>query len=86
MQDCEAQQKVLQIVARVSKRELATISPQCQLVADLGGDSPKALELLCDLEEELKIEIPEDAVSNIQTVGDLLALNPQPQVARAPAE
>ena len=72
MNDKEA--KVLEIIARVAKRDVAGIKPEQQLVADLGIDSPKALQLMCDVEEELKIEVPEDAIGKIATVADVLAL------------
>jgi acyl carrier protein len=79
----ETEQKVLAIVARVSKKDAGGLKPEHHLTADLGIDSPRALELLCDLEEEFKIEVPEDAVSKIETVGDILKLihalqGPQP--------
>ena len=70
----ERDQKVFQIVARVAKRDLASIKPEQQLVADLGIDSPKALQLMCDLEEQLKIEMPEDAIGKIVTVADILTV------------
>ncbi|HEY3324412.1 MAG TPA: acyl carrier protein [Planctomycetota bacterium] len=70
----EREQKVLAILAKVSKRDVSTIKPEQQLVADLGIDSPRALELMCDMEDELKIEIPEDAVGRIETVGDVLTV------------
>ena len=68
------EQQVLAIIARVSKRDAASLKPEQHLVADLAIDSPKALELMCDLEEQLKIEMPEDAVARVETVGDILAL------------
>jgi acyl carrier protein len=70
----ERDTQVLAIVARVAKCDAASLKPEQKLVADLKIDSPKALELMCDLEEELKIEVPEDAVARIETVGDILAL------------
>ncbi|MGD0090758.1 MAG: acyl carrier protein [Planctomycetota bacterium] len=71
----ENEKKVLAIVARVAKRDPASLKPELQLVADLGIDSPKALQLMCDLEEELKIEVPEDAIGKIVTVADVLNLS-----------
>ena len=71
----DKEKKVLEIVARVAKRDLASLKPELQLVADLGIDSPKALQLMCDLEEELKIEVPEDAIGKIVTVADVLNLS-----------
>ena len=70
----ELEKKVFEIVARVTRKDVASIKPELQLVADLSIDSPKSLELLCALEDELKIEIHEDAVSKINTVGDILTL------------
>jgi acyl carrier protein len=72
----DREKQVLEIVARVSKRDVASIKPEQQLVADLGIDSPKALQLMCDLEEELKIEMPDDAVGKIVTVSDILKVIP----------
>jgi len=70
----EREKKILEIVARVAKRDLSSIQPEQQLVADLGIDSPKALQLMCDLEDELKIEMPEDAIGRIVTVADVVSL------------
>jgi acyl carrier protein len=70
----EKELKALEIIARISKKERATLTPDKKLVADLGIDSPKALEMMCDLEEQFKIELPEDAVARIETVGDILAI------------
>ncbi len=64
--------KALQILARIAKRDAGDLSPEHDLVADLAIDSPKALELLCDIEEECEIEIPDDAVNRLQTVGDVI--------------
>ena len=72
----DREKQVLEIVARVAKRDVATVKPEQQLVADLGIDSPKALQLMCDLEEQLKIEMPEDAVGKIVTVADILKVIP----------
>lgn len=68
------EQKVLGIIAKVAKVEATTLKPEQELAADLSIDSTKALQLLCDLEDELEIEVPEEAVSNITTVGDVLAI------------
>ncbi len=70
------QENVLKIIAKVAKVDVATLKPELNLVADLKLDSPKALQLLCDLEEELKIDISEDTAAEMNTVGDVLALIP----------
>ena len=42
-------QKALEIVARISGKDVTELQPEHDLVADLGIDSPKALQLLLDL-------------------------------------
>ena len=44
------------------------------LVGDLGLDSPRALELLIELEESLGVEIDDSAAGGLNTVGDVLGL------------
>jgi acyl carrier protein len=44
-----------------------------ELVANLGLDSAKALELLVELEESLDIEIGDDDAARLNTVGDIYA-------------
>ena len=39
---------------------------------DLGADSLDVVDLVMSLEEEFDIEIPDDAVENIKTVGDIV--------------
>ncbi len=66
--------KALSILARIARRDAGDLSPEHELVADLAIDSPKALELLCDIEDECGIEVPDDAVNRLQTVGDVLEM------------
>ncbi len=70
----DMQRKALEIVARIARRDASDLSPEHDLVADLAIDSPKALELLCDIEEECNIEIPDDAVNRLATVGDVIEM------------
>ncbi len=42
------------------------------LVDDLGADSLEVVQLVMNLEEEFNIEIPDEEVSNIKTVQDLV--------------
>ncbi|MCG8456299.1 MAG: acyl carrier protein [Holophagales bacterium] len=58
-------------VAGVSPEELR---PEQHLMVDLGIDSPKGLQLVMDLEDALGIEIDDDQVAGLQTVGDVLDL------------
>ncbi len=66
-------QKALDIVAKISGRKASELQLQHELVADLGIDSPKALQLLLDLEDTLGIEISDEEAAKMDTVGDVLA-------------
>ncbi len=69
----EKQEIALGVLAKVSGKNRETLKPEMELVADLGIDSPKGLQLLAELEDALKIEISEDDAMKLNTVGDILA-------------
>jgi len=62
----------LDVLAQVSGVGAQEIRPDMDLTADLGIDSPKALQLLVDLEDRLSIEISDEEAARMQTVGDVL--------------
>ena len=68
----DVKQKALEIVAAISGKEVAELEPGLDLVADLGIDSPKALQMLLDLEDALGIEISDEDAAKMDTVGDIL--------------
>ena len=65
-------QAVLEIIAEVSGVEVSSLEPETELVADLGIDSPRALQLLVELEDRLEIEIGDEAIEKLDTVGSVL--------------
>lgn len=65
--------RTLAIIGRISGKEAADLKPEADLVADLGIDSPKGLQLLVELEEALGIEISDEQAARLDTVGDVLA-------------
>ena len=67
-------QTTLAVIAKVSKIEVAALRPDMDLVADLGFDSAKSLELLVELEEALGIEVSDEQAARLNTVGDILAI------------
>jgi len=66
--------KILEILARIAKKDARELRPEQELVADLELESMHALELLCDVEDELGVEFPDEAVTDMNTVGDVLAI------------
>lgn len=62
----------LDVLSRLSDRPRGQLQATMELVSDLGIDSPKALELLVELEEALGVEISDEAAARMETVGDVL--------------
>ncbi len=60
------------VLARTSGRPESELQPEQDLVADLGIDSPKQLELLIQLEEALEVEITDEEAAAMETVGHVL--------------
>lgn len=66
------QELALDVLASISKKDRASLKPDLQVVADLGLDSPKQLQLLADMEDKLHIEIGDEDAARMNTVGDIL--------------
>lgn len=49
----------------------AAITDTSGLVADLGLDSLGYMEVVADLEDKFKLSIPDDALREVETVGDV---------------
>ncbi len=69
----DRQTQTLKVLAKVSKRPIADLTPGKDLKSDLDLGSAEALELLATLEETLGIEISEVEAAKMRTVGDVLA-------------
>lgn len=67
-------EKVLNIIADISERPVAELRPDASLMVDLQLDSPKALELLMALEDDLGFEIDDEEAAGLETVQDILDL------------
>ena len=48
------------------------VTMEASISDDLGADSLDVVELVMSLEEEFNIEIPDEEVENIKTVGDIV--------------
>ena len=48
------------------------ITMESRLIEDLKADSLDIVELIMDLEQEYNIEIPDDELPKIKTVGDIV--------------
>ena len=48
------------------------VTMEASVTEDLGADSLDFVDLVMSLEEEFDVEIPDDQVENIKTVGDIV--------------
>ena len=72
MKAIDMKKEATRILAEVSGTEANEIRADMYLVADLGVDSPEALQLLVRLEDELEIEISDEQAARMNSVGDIL--------------
>ena len=64
---------VQKIIANQMSIDPDTVTPEKRLEEDLKADSLDVVALVMDLEQEFSIEIPDEALVEIKTVGDILA-------------
>lgn len=65
-------EKVRDIIARQLDIDPATITAESRLVDDLKADSLDIVELIMDLEQEFDVEIPDEELPNVHTIGDIV--------------
>ena len=64
--------KVKELIAEQLDVDADTVTVTSNIQDDLGADSLDVVDLVMSLEEEFDIEIPDEAVANIKTVGDIV--------------
>ncbi|MVB12645.1 Acyl carrier protein [Caprobacter fermentans] len=65
-------EKVKAILSEQFDVEEDTITADTNIADDLGADSLDVVDLLMSIEDEFEIEIPDEEVENIKTVGELV--------------
>lgn len=65
-------EKVRNILAEQLEVEEKKITMESMIADDLGADSLDVVDLLMSLEDEFEIEIPDEEIENIKTVGNLV--------------
>ena len=64
--------KVREIIAKQLDVDANGITMKSKLVDDLKADSLDVVELIMDLEQEFDIEIPDEELPKVRTVGDIV--------------
>ncbi len=65
-------EKVKAILSEQFDVEEDSITPDTSIADDLGADSLDVVDLLMSIEDEFEIEVPDEEIDNIKTVGELV--------------
>lgn len=64
--------KVISFIAEQAGKPVESLTESTSLQADLGLDSLDIMDLLLVLEEEYDMQIPDEELSKMQTIGDIV--------------
>jgi acyl carrier protein len=65
-------EKVKEILCEQLDVEEDKVTVEASIIDDLGADSLDVVDLVMSLEEEFDIEIPDEDVENMKSVGDMV--------------
>jgi acyl carrier protein len=63
--------RIQTIVAEQLGVEISEVTKDASILDDLGADSLDVVELVMTLEEAFNIEVPDEAVEEMHTIGDV---------------
>ena len=65
-------EKVKMILSNQFDVEEDAITPETNIADDLGADSLDVVDMLMSLEDEFDVEIPDEEIERISTVGEMV--------------
>lgn len=65
-------EKVKEMLCEQLDVEEDKVTQEASIVDDLGADSLDVVDLIMSLEEEFDVEVPDEDVENMKTVGDIV--------------
>lgn len=65
-------EKIRAFLAEQLDIEENNITPESLLVEDLGADSLDAIDIVMSVEDEFKIEVPDEIIEKIESVNDIV--------------
>lgn len=63
-------EKLRALIAEQLELDESEITMESELIDDLGADSLDIVDLVMTIEDEFEIEVPDEAIENMRTVGD----------------
>ncbi len=64
--------KIKNILAEQLDVEADTLTMETDIGKDLNADSLDVVEILMSIEDEFEVEIPDEEIENIKTIGDVV--------------
>lgn len=64
-------EKIKSILAEQLAADEENMTMDTDIAKDLGADSLDVVELLMSIEDEFEVEIPDEEIENIRTIGEL---------------
>jgi acyl carrier protein len=64
--------KIKAILAEQLDADIDEMTMDTDIAKDLGADSLDVVELLMSIEDEFSVEIPDEEIENIKTIGELV--------------
>ena len=68
----ETFEKIRALLAELLDVDTAKITMICDIMSDFEADSLDIVDMVMTLEDEFGIEVPDDAIENLRTVGDVV--------------
>lgn len=65
-------EKMTEILAEQLAADQSTMTMNTKIAEDLGADSLDLVDLLMSVEDEFGVEIPDEEVENLHTIGDVV--------------
>lgn len=66
-------EKLTQMLRDYTGNENIVIDEETELQADLGLNSLDLVSMACEVEDEFEVEIPDRAIKDFKTIGDVIA-------------
>lgn len=63
---------VKEILVNLLDVDANSITLDSQLIEDLGADSLDAIDIVMDVEDNFSIEVPDEIIEKMETVGDIV--------------
>ena len=66
-------EKLRDVLCEQLELEADEVTMQSNIAEDLGADSLDLVDMLMSIEDEFEVEIPDEEIENLKTVGDAVA-------------